>query len=62
MKYKFEVIDNDTTKLTYKDKEFKIKRNINLLKRTQEVYFKARTKMMVDLTKQGITKNKSVFT
>lgn len=56
MKYKFEIIDNDTTKLTYKDKEFKIKRNINLLKRTQEVYFKARTKMMVDLTKQGITK------
>lgn len=56
MKYKFEVIDNDTTKLTYKDKEFKIKRNINLLKKTQEVYFKARTKMMVDLTKQGITK------
>lgn len=56
MKYKFEIVDNDTTKLTYKDKEFKIKRNINLLKRTQEVYFKARTKMMVDLTKQGITK------
>lgn len=56
MKYKFEIVDNDTTKLTYKDKEFKIKRNINLLKKTQEVYFKARTKMMVDLTKQGITK------
>lgn len=56
MKYKFTKIDEDTTKLTYKDKEFKIKRNINLLKRTQEVYFKARTKMMVDLTKQGITK------
>lgn len=56
MKYKFEIVDNDTTKLTYKDKEFKIKRNINLLKRTQEVYFKARNKMMVDLTKQGITK------
>lgn len=56
MKYKFEIVDNDTIKLTYKDKEFKIKRNINLLKRTQEVYFKARTKMMVDLTKQGITK------
>lgn len=56
MKYKFEIVDNDTTKLTYKDKDFKIKRNINLLKRTQEVYFKARTKMMVDLTKQGITK------
>lgn len=56
MKYKFEIVDNDTIKLTYKDKEFKIKRNINLLKRTQEVYFKARNKMMVDLTKQGITK------
>lgn len=56
MKYKFEIVDNDTTKLIYKDKEFKIKRNINLLKKTQEVYFKARTKMMVDLTKQGITK------
>ena len=22
MKYKFEIVDNDTTKLTYKDKEF----------------------------------------
>ena len=29
MKYKFEVIDNDTTKLIYKDKEFKIKRKEN---------------------------------
>ena len=56
MKYKFEKIDNDITKLIYKDKEFEIKRDIDLIKNTQGLYLKARTKMMVDLSKQGITK------
>jgi len=56
MKYKFERIDDDTTKLSYKDKEFEIKRNIDLAKRTQGLYATARMKMMADLTKQGMTR------
>lgn len=56
MKYKFEKIDNDTTKLSYKDKEFEIKRDVALLSRTQGLYAIARTKMMLDLTKQGMTR------
>lgn len=56
MKYKFERIDNDTTKLSYKDKEFEIKRDVDLTKKMQGLYAKARTKMMVDLSKEGITR------
>lgn len=56
MKYKFERIDNDTTKLTYKDKEFEIKRDVDLTRKMQGLYATARMKMMVDLTKQGMTK------
>ena len=56
MKYKFEKIDSDTTKLSYKDKEFEIKRDVDLTKKMQGLYMKARTKMMVDLAKEGITK------
>lgn len=56
MKYKFERIDDDTTKLSYKDKEFEIKRNIDLAKRTQGLYATARMKMMAELTKQGMTR------
>lgn len=56
MKYKFEKIDDDTTKLIYKDKEFEIKRDVELTSKMQGVYMKARTKMMIDLSKQGITK------
>lgn len=56
MKYKFERIDNDTTRLSYKEKEFTIKRDVELTKKIQGIYMKARTKMMVDLAKEGITK------
>lgn len=56
MKYKFEKIDDDITKLIYKDKEFEIKRDVELTSKMQGVYMKARTKMMIDLSKQGITK------
>jgi hypothetical protein len=56
MKYKFEKIDNDTTRLSYKEKEFAIKRDVELTKKIQGIYMKARTKMMVDLAKEGITK------
>lgn len=61
MKYKFEKIDDDTTKLIYKDKEFKIKRDVELTAKMQGVYMKARTKMMIDFSKQGITKKDLVI-
>lgn len=61
MKYKFEKIDNDTTRLSYKEKEFKIKRDVELTKKIQGIYMKARTKMMVDLAKEGITKKDLVI-
>lgn len=61
MKYKFEKIDDDTTKLSYKDKEFEIKRDVELTSKMQSVYMKARTKMMIDLSKQGITKKDLVI-
>lgn len=61
MKYKFEKIDDDTTKLSYKDKEFEIKRDVELTSKMQSVYMKARTKMMVDLSKQGLTKKDLVI-
>lgn len=61
MKYKFEKIDNDTTRLSYKEKEFKIKRDVELTKKVQSIYMKARTKMMVDLAKEGITKKDLVI-
>ena len=61
MKYKFEKIDNDKTKLKYKEKEFEIKRDVELTKKIQGIYMKARTKMMVDLAKEGITKKDLVI-
>ena len=61
MKYKFEKIDNDTTKLSYKDKEFEFKRDVDLTKKIQGLYANARTKMMVELSKQGITKKDLVI-
>ena len=61
MKYKFEKVDNDTTKLSYKDKEFEFKRDVDLTKKIQGLYANARTKMMVELSKQGITKKDLVI-
>ena len=61
MKYKFEKIDDDTTKLSYKDKEFEIKRDVELTSKMQGVYMKARTKMMIDFSKQGVTKKDLVI-
>ena len=61
MKYKFEKIDDDITKLSYKDKSFEIKRDVELTSKMQGVYMRARTKMMLDLSKQGITKKDLVI-
>ena len=61
MKYKFEKIDDDITKLSYKDKSFEIKRDVELTSKLQSVYMKARTKMMIDFSKQGVTKKDLVI-
>lgn len=61
MKYKFEKIDDDTTKLSYKDKEFEIKRDVELTSKLQSVYMRARTTMMIDFSKQGVTKKDLVI-
>ena len=61
MKYCFKKIDNDTTKLSYQDKEFEIKKDVELAKETQGIYKTARTQMMIELSKQGITKKDLVI-
>lgn len=57
MKYEFIKQDDDTTILKYKDKEFTIKKDVELQKEFQSINKNARVKMMLDLTKQGITSN-----
>lgn len=54
MKYEFIEKDADTTILKYKDKEYEIKRDVELVSKLQDVNNKARTKMYIELTKQGI--------
>lgn len=61
MKYKFENIDADTTRLTYKDKQFDIRKDVDLMRRVQSLSVKARTNMMIDLSKQGISKKDLVL-
>lgn len=55
MKYEFIKVDEDTTKLKYKDKEFEIRRNVELMKDFQELNAKARRKMIMDLAKEGMS-------
>lgn len=57
MKYEFIKVDEDTTKLKYKDKEFEIKKDIGLLQKLQSLNSKARILMMNDLKKEGMTTN-----
>lgn len=61
MKYKFENVDADTTRLTYKDKQFDIRKDVDLMRRMQSLSVKARTNMMIDLSKQGISKKDLVL-
>lgn len=61
MKYEFKKIDSDTTELRYKDKVFTIKKDIDLIKRMQECNAKARTKLMIELTKAGMSKKDLVI-
>ncbi len=57
MKYQFIKVDDDTTKLKYKDKEFEIKKTVGLLEKLQKVNNKAKLSMMKALTEQGMTAN-----
>lgn len=57
MKYEFIKKDEDITILKYKDKEFEIKKDVELQREFQRINKNARVKMMLDLTKQGITSN-----
>ena len=57
MKYEFIKVDEDTTKLKYKDKEFDIKKTVGLLQKLQSVNNKAKIRMMLELKQQGITAN-----
>jgi hypothetical protein len=55
-KYEFKKIDADTTELKYKDKTLTIRKDVELMKKLQGVNAKAKTKMMIELSKQGLTK------
>lgn len=59
--YEFKKVDNDTTKLKMKineeEKEFTIKRDVKLLREMQSINFKARKRMLIDLAKEGLTKD-----
>lgn len=53
--YQFIKKDEDTTILKYKDKEFEIKRDVELQSKLQGIYNSAETKMYIDLSKQGVS-------
>lgn len=57
MKYEFIKVDEDTTKLKYKDKEFIFKKTVGLLEKLQKVNFNAKMSMMKALKERGETAN-----
>lgn len=61
MKYEFKKIDDDNTELSYKDKKYTLKKDIALMKDLQSINAKAKTKMMIELSKQGISKKDLVI-
>lgn len=61
---KYEIIKNGTDDYTlkYKDKEFNFKTDIKIMSKMQGANKTARTKMVMDLTKQGISMKDLVIT
>ena len=57
MLFEFISIDDDTTKLKYKDKEFEFKKTVGLLEKLQKVNFNAKMSMMKSLKERGETAN-----
>jgi hypothetical protein len=55
MKYEFIQTGTDDIELKYKDKSFKFKRDVNLIREMQNIIKEARLKMIKDLSSQGIS-------
>lgn len=55
MKYEFKQIGTDDIELTYKDKSFTFKRDVNLVREMQNIVKEARLKMIKDLSSQGVS-------
>lgn len=55
MKYEFIQTGTDDIELTYKDKSFKFKRDVNLVRQMQSIVKDARLKMIKELSSQGIS-------
>lgn len=55
MKYDFTKENDDLIKLTYKDKEFDIHKDIDLLRRLASIQQRAKIRMLADLKKDGLT-------
>lgn len=55
MKYKFTKIDEDITKLEYKDKSYEIKKDIRVMTDLQSIEANARKRMLFDLSRDGIS-------
>lgn len=53
MKYKFEVVSEDNYKLSYKDKSFEFKSNVNTIKELQGLIVDARKTMVIELAEKG---------
>ena len=55
MKYEIVEIDEDITELRYKDKSFRAKRNLQLIKDFEDVERKAKIQFIADLKKEGLS-------
>lgn len=58
---RFETINKDETKMSYRDKEFIIKRDVKLLKDFQSLNSRARRKMKFDMAKEGLNINNFII-
>lgn len=62
MKYEFIEKDIDTTILKYKEKEYEFKSTLSLTSKIQNYIKLSRTKMIIDLSKQGMTVEDLIIT
>lgn len=59
--YKIEYVDDDKRVLKYKDKELEFTKDVELASKFQELPKRTKTRMIVDLAKQGISVNDLVI-
>lgn len=59
--YKIEYVDDDKRVLKYKDKELEFTKDVELASKFQELAKRTKTRMIVDLAKQGISVNDLVI-